>query len=384
MDRWIDEVELHASASEAAGLTDFGHPHYLDGLRAFIESAVRDANLNSAGRQNAQGLAGLFLRNRLLLAEERKRRPAVFERPLVPPIIVFGLPRTGTTLLHRLLALDPAHSAVPLWELLRPIQYETPDRRREIAVEGDRQQEELRRDYDRVHYTRADTPEECVILLATTFCSALFSVFLPVFGYAKWGLTSDKSQVYVEYRELLQILQAVRPGLRLTMKSPAHMAALPALVAAIPDALLIQTHRDPVPACISAMSNCRALQTPFVEAFDVPRMAEEILHSLATSIDRSMAFRTDYPGSVCDVQYDQLATAPAATIRAIYAHFNLPWSDVFAERLDGYVRDNPQTKHGRHTYNATEFGVAEEQIAARFSEYRERFGFTSDARRAVC
>jgi hypothetical protein len=383
MEKWIDEAQLHAGAVEASGLTDFGHPHYLDGLRAFVESAVRDANLNAAGRLNACGLVALFLRNRLLLAEERKRRPEVFERPLVPPIIVFGLPRTGTTLLHRMLALDPAHSAVPLWELLRPIPYETPDRRREIALEGDREQEAARRDYDRVHYTRADTPEECVILLATTFCSALFSAFLPVYGYAAWGLMADKSQVYSEYRDLLQSLQAVRPGLRLVMKTPAHMAALPELVAAIPDAMLVQTHRDPVPACVSAMSNCRALQSPFVEALDVPRMVEEIVHSLATSAERSIAFRRDHPGRICDVQYDQLAASPIATVRSIYARFNLPWSDEYEERLDAYVRDNPQTKHGRHTYDATEFGVAEAQIADRFAEYRECFGFMGDMTRTA-
>jgi hypothetical protein len=373
MAAWIDETELQRAAMAATGLSDFGHPHYLDGLRAFIESADRDAHLNAIGRQYAIGIAELFLRNRLLLAHTRTTAPHVFEQPLLPPIIVFGLPRTGTTLLHRLLALDPAHRAIPLWELLRPIPYEVPDRRRALALESDSEGEGLKGGYDHVHYSRADSPEECVILLATTFCSALFSAFLPVYGYAEWGLTSDKTQVYREYQYLLQILQTVDPMSRLTLKSPAHLAALPELVAAIPDAILIQTHRDPVTACVSAISNSRALQAPFIERFDTDRMTGEVLHSLATSASRALAFRRDHPGRIHDVMYPELVTEPVETVRRIYDRFALAWSPEHEGRIEAYLHSNPQNKHGRHEYSAEEFGLTDAQIADRFAAYCDTF-----------
>ena len=110
----LDEETLNKAAIKETGLTDFGDPSYREGLLALIESAEKDANLHFIGRMLVHGMVVNYLANRLLLAEALKRKPEVFKRALIPPIIILGLPRTGTTLLHRMLATDPAHRGVPL------------------------------------------------------------------------------------------------------------------------------------------------------------------------------------------------------------------------------------------------------------------------------
>jgi Sulfotransferase family len=187
----FDEGTVHEAAMKESGLTDFGDPHYREGLLRLLESAETDADLHFIGRLAIREVITNALVSRLLLMDARIRTPEVFERPLRPPIIVLGLPRSGTTFLHRMLAADPAHRAIPLWELLRPLPNAdssvsaTPDRRRQIAEQRLALRLKLAPDLDSKHYVRANTPEECMWLLAATFVSPVFWVVAPVF-MATW------------------------------------------------------------------------------------------------------------------------------------------------------------------------------------------------------
>jgi hypothetical protein len=369
----FDEETLNNAAIKEIGQTDFGNPHYREGLRRLIDSAEREARPHFIGRLMLRGLAVTFLSNRLLLAAARKQTPEVFERPLIPPVIILGLPRTGTTLLHRLMALDPAHRAAPLWELLRPLPHGTPDRRRAQAQEGESLQQHLTPRHDQMHFSRADSPEECVVLQGTTFCSALFFGFMPVPSYTEWCFSHDQTEAYREYHSLLQVLQAVQPERRLVLKSPAHTGALPELFKTIPDALIIQTHRDPVVACNSANSAMYYLRSTFVDRLDVRSMAETTVRLLAKWVTTSLSFRENHPGVICDVQYDRLVSDPIGTVKDIYHHFKLTWSDAYEEQLRTYLLENPQGKHGTHRYRSDDFGLTDAAIARQFTEYSERF-----------
>jgi hypothetical protein len=376
--RWsvarLDEETLCNEAIKKIGLSDFGHPHYREALLRLITAAEEEANLHFIGRIVLHGMIVMFLSNRLLLAEARKRTPEIFQQPLIPPIIILGLPRTGTTFLHRLLAADPAHRAIPLWELLRPLPSETPDRRREITMEGSKIQAALTPQHDRIHYARADSPEECVVLQGTTFRSALFPSFVPVYSYGEWHFSHDQSEAYREYCALLHVLQAGRPGCRLVLKAPAHAAALPTLFETIPDAMLIQTHRDPVTACNSSNSSRYSLQSQFAQKLDVRRLAQVNVNALAKLAATSLAFHQEHPGVIHDVQYSRLVRDPIGTVKDIYSRFNLAWSDAYEEQLRMYLRENPRGKHGEHRYSSVDFGLTDEAIARQFSEYSERFG----------
>lgn len=370
----LDEDRLCAEAAEKLALTDFGHPHFREGLRQLLDSAEREARLSATGRNILHGLTVMLLSNRLLLAEARRRMPAVFERPLIPPIIIAGLPRSGTTYLHRLLSLDPAHRGVPLWELLRPLPSETPDRRREMAVEGEQVQLTLSPGHDRIHYSRADTPEECVVLQATTFCSALFPSFFAVSSYARWFVAHDQREPYREYLALLRYLQHTQPGLRLTLKAPAHTGSLDVIHETMPSALLIQTHRDPVAVCISANSARASLQRMTTDHIDLRRNALLHLDILPKWTSASMAFQDRHPGLVHNVLYDQLVADPVGTVKSVYERLGLPLTADYSHRLTTYIQENPQNKHGGHRYRSEDFSVTDDEIVSHFGPYIERYG----------
>ena len=378
----FDEETVRTVAVKETGLTDFGDPHFREGLLRLLESAETDADLHFIGRLTVREVIANALASRLLLMEARKRTPEIFERPLIPPIIVLGLPRSGTTFLHRMLAADPAHRAIPLWELLRPLPNggssvgATPDRRHQIAEQRLGLRLRLAPDLDRKHYVRAHTPEECMWLLATTFVSPVFWAVAPVYGYLDWYKGQDRLKAYKEYRWLLQVLQAIHPRCRLALKAPAHTGALSALLKTIPDALLVQTHRHPVEACNSLNSLFYSVHAMVTKRVDAHRMAEANVSLQEHEIALNLAARDAHPGAVLDVHYDRLIADPVGTVRSIYDHFGLVWSDTFEERLGSYVRQNPKGRHGPHRYASGDFGLTDGAIAERFAAYSERFGLT--------
>jgi hypothetical protein len=380
----LDEETLVHAAVQATGLTDLGNSYYREGLSRLLESLEDDAALHFAGRVANREIIVCSLINRLLLTEARKRTPAIFRRPLKPPIVVLGLPRSGTTFLHRLLALDPVHRAVPWWELARPVpdanSDQRPDRRRQILQRKLHRRQKAVPDFDRKHYSRADTPEECIWLLANTFLSPLFWASAPVYGYLDWYKNHDRLQAYYEYRLLLQVLQAADPTRRLTLKSSTHTGAVETLLQTVPEALLIQTHRDPVEATVSLASLFYSVHNRMTERLDVRRMTEAILSFHEHQIARNLATRDSHPGALFDVHYDRLVADPIGTVRDIYDHYDLAWSEEFAERMNYYVQQNPRGKHGAHRYTPEDFGQTGEAISERFAAYIERFELTSPNR----
>ncbi|HSK84914.1 MAG TPA: sulfotransferase [Rubrobacter sp.] len=375
----LDEEALVQAAVKATGLTEFGAGYHREGLLRLLESVENDAALHLSGQLAYRETIVGSLINRLLLAEACKQRPETFRKPLKSPIIVLGLPRSGTTFLHRLLALDPAHRAVPWWELARPLpgSDEQQDRRRQVFQKKLRRLQKLTPDLDRKHYTRVDTPEECIWLLASTFFSPLFWALAPVYGYLDWYKNQDRLQAYYEYRLLLQVLQAADPTRRLVLKSSTHTGAIETLLQTIPGSLLIQTHRNPVETSASLASLFYSLHSRMTDSLDVRRMTEAILSFHEHQIARNLEARDAHPGALFDVYYDRLVADPIGTVRDIYDHYGLAWSEEFAERLNYYLQHNPRGKHGTHLYAPEDFGQTGDAIAERFAPYIDRFELTS-------
>jgi Sulfotransferase family len=232
-------------------------------------------------------------------------------------------------------------------------------------------------DLDRKHYTRVDTPEECIWLLASTFFSPLFWALAPVYGYLDWYKNQDRLQAYYEYRLLLQVLQAADPTRRLVLKSSTHTGAIETLLQTIPGSLLIQTHRNPVETSASLASLFYSLHSRMTDRLDVRRMTEAILSFHEHQIARNLEARDAHPGALFDVYYDRLVADPIGTVRDIYDHYGLAWSEEFAERLNYYLQHNPRGKHGTHLYAPEDFGQTGDAIAERFAPYIYRFELTS-------
>jgi Sulfotransferase family len=377
----LDEEALVQAAVKATGLTEFGNGNHREGLLRLLDSIKNDAALHLSGQLAFREAIVGSLINRLLLIEACKQSPETFRKPLNTPIIVLGLPRSGTTFLHRLLAMDPAHRAVPWWELARPLpdpdSDEQSDRRRQVFQKKLYRRQKVAPDFDRKHYTRVDTPEECAWLLASTFLSPLFWGFGPVYSYLEWFKNQDRLQAYHEYRLLLQVLQDVDPTRRLALKAPTHTGAVEALLQTVPGALLIQTHRNPAETTASLTSLFYSLHSLTTERLDVRKMTEAILSLQENQIVRNLAARDTHPGALFDVYYDRLVADPIGTVREIYDHYDLGWSEEFAERMTCYVQQNPRGKHGDHRYAPEDFGQTDEGISERFATYIERFELTS-------
>ena len=371
----LDPSDLMKAVVSQTGLTDFGDGQFREGLDVLLRSAEQDGRLHFVGRMALQGLVVTALQNRLLIEQAKKQDPLLTTGPLRPPIIVMGLPRSGTTFLHRLLAEDLAGRAVPAWELLRPVRPEGTDRRRARAARQMRLIHAFAPWADRIHETHPDAPEECMVLMASTFESVIYWAVAPVFEYLRWLMTRDGRRAYGEYRILLRLLATTAPGRRLVLKSPSHTATLAALCQAIPDAMIVQCHRDPVRAAVSMNSLFRAAHGILSDDVDLHRMAAANVDLLAHTLERNLADRAACADRVVDVDYRELTERPVDVVRGIYERFDLDWSARLEERLRSHVASHPQGKHGAHRYRAADFGLSEADLAARFATYRERFGF---------
>lgn len=366
------------AATRQTGLSNFGDPAFLEGLQILLRSLKRDAKLHFIGHFSLHQVIVDSLVNRLLLVETRKRNPELFTQPLIPPLIVLGLARSGTTYLHRMLAEDPAHYAPRYWELSRPLRHPGKrDNRRELARRELGLRKRMTNDLDHKHFITADTPEEDLIMLAPTLDSPLFWVLAPVYGYLDWYLAQDHKRKYQEYRAWLQVLQASVPGRRLVLKAPEHTGSLVALLDAVPEALLIQTHRDPVEAFASYTSLSLTTQGLATDTIDVQQNAAANLRFFEEEVRHNLRARTALPGAVHDVLYSDLVADPRGVVQRIYQHYQLAFTDAYQKSLDQYIQENPQGKHGTHHYAASAFGFSNDMVRARFTAYNERFGFAA-------
>jgi len=225
----LNEDSLCTAAMKDTGLSDFGDPYFREGLQELLRSCQQDADLHPIGRMVARDMITNFLIQRLKLVETRKQEPRIFSQPLVPPLIVTGMARSGTTFIHNLLAGDPDNRAIPQWKLMRPFPEQDanpnqPDPRIARMESGLKFRQPMLPGLDSKHALRADSPEECIIPLGLTFNTLLFPTLFPVRGYIEWYLgNADSSPKYQEYRWILQVFQSEAQAQRLTMKAPAHM-----------------------------------------------------------------------------------------------------------------------------------------------------------------
>ena len=375
----LEEQDRYEAAIELSGLNDFGDAYYRDGLQQLLASARDDANLHPIGRFIFSSMVTNYLVQRLRMVDSRKKDAELYEIPLVPPLIIVGPARSGTTFLHNLLAQDANHRALPQWLLMYPFpegpeESGNTDPRYIKAEQGLNFRLPLLQGLDSKHFSRVDSPEEDILPLGITFHSMIFFTLFPVYSYQEWYLDQvELSQKYREYRWLLQVYQSQDNKRRLTLKAPAHTGSLGSILKAVPEVKLIMTHRDPV-ACIS--SACSLLYTfhlGVANEIDIPRMSDLLLSSYVRLGERNIAFREDNPGLIYDVYYDSLVSDPIGTVRGIYSHYDLPWPEGHETVLGDYIQRNKKEKHGKHRYSASDFGLKNEEILEKMQFYTDIF-----------
>jgi hypothetical protein len=372
---------LVETACRQAGLKDFGHLSFLEPLRRLVESLRAEARLTLVGQLAARHDLIRLLVNRLQMEEDRKRNPEIAEEEIRRPIIITGLPRTGTTLLHSLLALDPA-SRVPLtWETLYPspppqtATYYT-DRRIDLADRQISWFHRLVKGFDRIHPIGARLPEECLVILSHSFLSYQFETTHRLPSYLDWLKVQDLRPAYEVHRRYLQHLQWRCPGERWILKAPAHMFDFEAVFWAYPDACVVMTHRDPIEVTASNASLTATLRAAFSDDVDPFEVGPECSQRWAEAIGKALHSRDRGCAPAerfLDLYYADLLADPVSVVRKVYAHFGLPFPEELKRRIQEFLHQNPKDRYGEHRYSLEEFGLNLEEEMRRYSSYRERF-----------
>jgi len=382
----LDETSLLAAATRRTGLTDFGDDGFRSGLSRLLRSWDEEAHLTPVGRAMARRQVLDLLENRLRTTAAWRQHPEIGRGDVRAPIFVLGLPRTGTSILHELLAQDPANRVPMTWEVMWL--WPPPDRatfdvdpriaRAEQHFAGiDRMLPEFKR----MHPMGARLPQECVALTAHEFASLLFHTTHRVPSYQAWLDGIDHRPVYASHRRQLQYLQWKAPATRWVLKSPGHLWTLDALLAEYPEACIVQTHRDPLRVIASLASLVTYLRGLASDRVDPREVGAEWTERLAAALEHTMDVRDRglLPSHrVFDVHFREFIGDEIGTVRRLYEHFGLVLSDDAEGRMRRFLRENPKDKHGAHRYELAGAGLDVVTERRRYARYQEHHAIASE------
>ncbi len=376
------EAAIEQAASET-GLTDFGEPGWRERLEIILQGLREDAELSPIGKLSAYAQLVGFLKNRLLLEDLWKRHPEIAEVEQEPPIIIAGLPRSGTTHLHSLIGSDPKLRSLPWWEALEPVlaQRETPapgeeDPRLARAAAGIAFRDSAMPHFNAMHEMTVDHVHEEIHLLAIDF-STMFMENLGV-GLAPtfrdYYIAHDQAPHYHYMNRILRTLQWLRGGTRWVLKSPQHLEQLSAIADVFPDATVVVTHRDPV-STVASFSTMLSYATRIAAAKPDP---VRIGHYWADRIERMLRRCVD-DRSACaderslDVLFHEYMGNELTTVEKIYEIANVAFDDDTKAALARYQDDHPRGRFGRVRYDLGDFELDADELRERFRFYTDRF-----------
>ena len=374
--------DLIETAKSRTRLDDFGEGEFVEALSRLLEACHREARLSVIGKMALRSDVVRILCNRLLLARDRQRHAPIAQQEIRDPVFIVGLPRSGTTLLHILLATDPAHRAPMTWEVMSPSP-PTSEERPERIKQAARNLAALRwlaPTFETVHTTGAELPQECVSLMSPTFLSDQFDTMYNMPTYRAWFFSQDLRPAYEFHRRTLQHFQFRKSAARWVLKAPAHMFGAPALLSIYPDARFIQLHRDPLEAVASVSSLVTILRRVFSDFVDPVQVGHDAAVYWARALKTLMHERDQLPPSrVYDVQYGDFRRDPIFAARGVYEHFGWSFSSEIEERMQAALARQTSHTNGVHRYDAAYFRLGK---LNGFEEYCERFGFSGSPLKA--
>jgi hypothetical protein len=375
----LDARQLHEQATRETGLTDFGPLDYVERLDVLL-AALRDVHpVTRAGRVVFHAQVVQLLKNRLLLTELLARHPEIHDIEVAPPIVVVGLPRTGTTHLHNLLAADPGLRSLPYWESLEPFPLPA-----EVGVDPDPRR--VRTDgavwflneamplFRLMHEMTTDHAHEEIQLLAVDFSTMFFETLAPVPAWREYYKAHDQAPHYRYLRTMLQALQFTRGGDRWVLKSPQHLEQLPALAAMFPGATVVVTHRDPVEVVVSMATMIvysARMYTDRVNTAGLGRSWADRVEDLLTGCMRDRDLMGDE--HTLDVRFDEFMADETGTVRAIYERAGQPFDRRAEDAVHRYLAGHARGRLGRIDYRADEVGLDVDELRQRFAPYVARF-----------
>jgi hypothetical protein len=373
--------DLLDKACANTGLSDFGEDDFREPLALLLDCLEREARLSLMGRMVARADLLRTLQNRLGLVDLLQRHPEIEAQPVERPIFVVGPPRTGTTIFHDLLIQD-SDNRIPLsWETAYPLpppetaSYRTDPRIARVQADLDRV-DGLVPEFKKMHPMGAERAQECVAITSHDFASMIFNVQFNVPTYDRWVTEHDMRTAFKWHRRFLQVLQWKAPGKRWALKSPQHMWHLEYVHREYPDALFVQSHRDPVRVLVSMSSLTAALQRLSSDHVDLAEVTRYYAGALAQGYAATMAYRQSgrLPDEqVVDLYFTDFIRDQVGTVRRAYQHFGLELSDSAAAAMQQFLDEHPADKYGRHLYSLVDTGMDEDELRELFAAYENYF-----------
>src|SRR5256885_6532110 len=371
-------ADLIETAKRRCSLDDFGDSEFFEGLSRLLESCQDEARLNLIGKIALKLDVLETLCARLQMERDRELYPNISCQEIHQPIFIVGLPRSGTSVLHRLLAADPQHRAPLMWEVRSPSPptHASEKRRIQSATQSCSLFNWLVPTFRYVHTVGAEVPQECVSLMTPTFLSDQFDAMYYVPSYRAWFFRQDLRPAYEYHLRFLQNLQFRRTACRWILKAPTHMFAMPALLSVYPDALFVQTHRTPVDSMASVSSLVTILRSAFSDAVDPITVCREAIDYWSDTMERFLPERDRLADNrICDIKYDDIRSDPIGTVRRIYDYFGWSLSGEAVQRMRALVASQAERQSANHRYDLSQFGSSADEVLHAFAPYCQRFAF---------
>jgi len=362
--------ELLDSALKRGKRRDFADRSFIRPFEHLLQACNEEADLSVFGVRALRIDVLRCLRNLLRFDEVEAARPGVLSRPIHAPVFITGMPRSGTTFLHRLILQDPSTIAPRLFQLVYPYASQASLRKRWVSL-----QLALFRmiapELNTLHPVTVDAPEECTDITAQVFQSLRFDAMYRVPSYNNWLERSGFLDAYRFHRRFLQHLDAQLPGRRWILKSPDHLFALDDIRKVYPDAHLVLVHRDPVRVLASVARLTEVLRRPFTRSIDRVEIGREVSASWINGAQRMSGLSSS--DAVLHLHYRQIVSRPLDAVRAVYRHCGLVLTEEAEGRMRSWLRTGPNVRRPWRDYKLGEFGLDPHLLRERFARYTDTF-----------
>ena len=376
-------LDANAILKEAKKITDLdtlGNPLFEEGFNKLVDSINTEADLNDIGIQAQQFRLIGVLSNMLRIEDAIQKNPDILDEKIVAPIVIVGLPRTGSTMTHRLLASDPNHTAMLWWEgrypaMLSEERRGNPSERMALGKAEVDAVVAASPDALTIHPWDYKGADEEILLLEHTFFSTVPESFMRVPSYSKWVESQDHVHAYRQLKVMLQYLQWQNPGRdqkRWVLKSPHHLGFIDKLLLVFPDSKVIQTHRDPLETVPSFCSMCANLFEPLTNSYDKNKIGEHWATKLSKVLNHCMEVSNANPDNFLNLDFLKMIKDPIAEMNNVYSFINEDFSDQAENAMKAWKEEN-QHEMGSHRYSLEEFGLESTFIETNFSKYTNQY-----------
>jgi hypothetical protein len=376
----LDSKQIINAAKNQTNLEYFGNPLFLEGFECLVQSINEEADLNDIGMEAQQHRLIGILANLLRIENACIQHPEILTEEIKSPVVIVGLPRTGSTMTHRLLASDPRHTAMLWWEGRYPAMLDNevrghPNERMEMGKAEVEAVMQASPEALTIHPWDYNGADEEILLLEHTFLSTVPESFMRLPTYSKWVESQDHIHAYAQLKIMLQYLQWQNPGRdkkRWVLKSPHHLGFIDKLLKIFPDSKVIQTHRDPLKTVPSFCSMCSNLFEPLTNSYDKNEIGHHWAHKLAKVLNHCMEVSNLNQENFLNLEFKKMIKDPILEMEEVYKFIDEDFTDQAENAMNAWKEEN-QHEMGAHQYSLEEFGLESSFIDSYFSEYINQY-----------